>query len=63
MSTTIQFLTPRLVGKRFEGHAIPFEVLKNMAVLEDLVIEAAKWKYMQAHPDRQRDPAPPRSPP
>lgn len=56
MSTTIQFLTPRLVGKRFEGHAIPFEVLKNMAVLEDLVIEAAKWKYLQAHPDRQRVP-------
>lgn len=56
MSTTIPFLAPRLVGKRFQGHAIPFEVLKNMAVLEDLVIEAAKWKYMQAHPDRQRVP-------
>jgi len=56
MNTAVQFLTPRLVGKRFEDHAIPFEVLKNMAVLEDLVIEAAKWKYLQSHPDRKRVP-------
>ena len=49
-------MAPRLVGKRFDGHAIPFEVLKNLAVLEDLVIEAAKWKYLEATPDRQRVP-------
>jgi hypothetical protein len=56
MNTTIEFMAPRLVGKRFDGHAIPFEVLKNLAVLEDLVIEAAKWKYLEATPDRQRVP-------
>lgn len=49
-------MKPRLVGERFTEHAIPFEVLKNLAVLEDLVIEAAKWKYLEAHRDRQRVP-------
>lgn len=56
MNTPIEFMKPRLVGERFMGHAIPFEVLKNLAVLEDLVIEAAKWMYLEAHPDRQRVP-------
>ncbi len=56
MSNSVEFMSPRLVGKRFEGHAIPFEVLRNLAVLEDLVIEAAKWKYLDAHPERQRVP-------
>lgn len=49
-------MKPRLVGDRFSGHAIPFEMLKNLSVLEELVIEAAKWKYLKAHPDRQRVP-------
>lgn len=56
MNTPIEFMKPRLVGERFTEHAIPFEVLKNLAVLEDLVIEAAKWKYLEAHRDRQRVP-------
>lgn len=56
MSTPIRFLSPRLVGKRFEGHAIPLEVLKDLAVLEEMVIEVAKWRYLQEHPDRKRSP-------
>ncbi len=50
------FITPCLEGKRFQTHTIPFEMLKNLAVLEDIVIEAAKWKYLNAHTDRQRVP-------
>lgn len=56
MNTSCEFMTPRLDGERFTGHAIPFEVLKDLAVLENLVIEAAKWKYLEAHPERQRVP-------
>lgn len=56
MNTSVEFMTPRLDGERFTGHAIPFEVLKDLAVLENLVIEAAKWKYLEAHPERQRVP-------
>jgi len=56
MNTSYEFMTLRLEGERFTGHAIPFEVLRDLAVLENLVIEAAKWKYLEAHPERQRVP-------
>jgi hypothetical protein len=56
MSYTDEFMSPRLVGKRFENHAIPFEVLKDLATLEELVLETAKWQYFQKNQDRQRVP-------
>ena len=56
MSETIDFLRPRLVGARFEGHSIPLEVLKDFSVLEDLVVEVAKWHYRQENPSRKRIP-------
>ena len=52
----IEFLSPRLVGERFSGHAIPLEVLRDLAVLEEMVVETAKWEYMHEHPDRKRIP-------
>ncbi|MHB8788313.1 MAG: hypothetical protein ACYDBT_00380 [Desulfobulbaceae bacterium] len=54
--TSIEFLRPRLCGKRFEGRAIPLEVLKDLAVLEEMVVEVAKWRFLQEHTDRQRSP-------
>jgi len=53
---TVEFLRPRLCGTRFEGAAIPLEVLKDLAVLEEMVIEVAKWRFLQEHPDRRRSP-------
>lgn len=54
--STEPFLEPRLVGARFEGHAIPLEVLKDLAVLQDMIVEVAKWKFLQDHTDRKRSP-------
>lgn len=54
--STEPFLEPRLVGTRFEGHAIPLEVLKDLAVLQDMIVEVAKWKFLQVNPDRKRSP-------
>lgn len=53
---TIPFMRPRLTGPRFESHAIPLEVLKDLAVIEEMIIEVAKWKFLQAHPERRRSP-------
>ena len=50
------FLKPRLIGTRFEGHSIPLEFLKDLAVIEEMVIEVAKWKFLQANPKRTRAP-------
>lgn len=50
------FLRPRLVGARFAGHAIPLEFLRDLATLEEMIIEVAKAEYLRAHPDRVRSP-------
>lgn len=50
------FLTPRLVGNRFTDHTVPLELLKDIAGLEALIIEIAKYCFRQEHPTRQRVP-------
>lgn len=49
-----EFLKPRLDGDRFNEHSIPLELLKDFAALEEMLIEVAKWKFKQAHPDNKR---------
>jgi hypothetical protein len=53
---TEPFLRPRLIGERFEGHSIPLEVLKDLAVLEELIVEVAKSEFLKDHPNRRRSP-------
>ncbi|MBH2019537.1 MAG: hypothetical protein I8H91_08245 [Burkholderiales bacterium] len=48
------FLKPRLTGKRFDDHTIPLEILKDFSALEEMIVEVAKWKYKQEHPDSKR---------
>lgn len=48
------FLSPRLIGKRFDEHTVPLEILKDFAALEEMLIEVAKWKFRQAYPDSLR---------
>lgn len=56
MAELIPFLDPRLVGDRFDQHSIPLEVLKDLAVLEDLIVDVAKWHFLKDNPERQRVP-------
>jgi hypothetical protein len=51
---SVPFITPTLKGTRFEGHSIPLEFLNDLAVLEEMVIEVAKWKFLEANPERKR---------
>lgn len=51
-----EFLRPRLVGKRFEEHSIPVEVLKDWAAFEGLIVEVARWLYLEQFPKRKRTP-------
>lgn len=53
---SFEFLKPRLTGSRFADHAIPLEFLKDLAVLEEMVIEVAKCQFLKAHPERRRSP-------
>lgn len=51
-----EFLKPRLVGKRFDAHSIPVEVLKDWAAFEGLIVEVARWLYLEQFPSRKRTP-------
>ena len=50
------FLQPHLTGSRFAGHSIPLEFLKDLAVLQEMIIEVAKWRFLQDNPGRRRCP-------
>lgn len=49
-------MRPVLHGPRFEGGSVPFELLRDLAVLEELVVEVAKHRFLQAHERRRRVP-------
>ena len=53
---SIELLRPRLVGNRFNGGVLPLDILRDLAVLQEMIIEIAKWQYREEHPDRQRLP-------
>lgn len=50
------FMLLRLVGARYEDHSVPLEFLKEVAVLEEMVVEVAKSKFLADNPGRQRSP-------
>ena len=52
-----EFLRPRLIGARFEHGSIPLEILSDLAALGALVIEVAKWRYLERNPRRKRIPS------
>lgn len=54
--TSEPFLKPRLTGARFSGGSIPLEVLADFAVLSEMIVEVAKWKYREENPSRKRVP-------
>jgi hypothetical protein len=54
--TNKPFLKPRITGARFAGGAIPLEVLADFAVLSEMILEVAKWKYREDNPSRHRAP-------
>jgi hypothetical protein len=54
--TPRKFLLPRLIGKRFEDRALPLEFLKDLAVLEEMIVEVAKAEFFKDHKGRRRSP-------
>ncbi|MCY4108224.1 MAG: hypothetical protein OXG11_04250 [Chloroflexi bacterium] len=43
-------------GARFEDGSIPLEILKDMAVLQEMIVEVAKWRFLEENPERKRSP-------
>ena len=51
-----EFLRPRLRGRRFDDGGIPLDFLSDLAVLQKMVLEVAKWRFLQSNPGYQRTP-------
>ena len=51
-----EFLRPHLNGERFMNGRIPLDMLGDLSVLGEMVVEVAKWRYLEAHPSRERSP-------
>jgi len=51
-----EFLKPKLIGGRFEGHAIPLDFLRDLSALNDIILEGARDAYLKANPGRSRLP-------
>ncbi len=51
-----EFLRPHMRGSRFDQGTIPLDMLSDLSVLGEMVVEVAKWRYLEAHPDRKRSP-------
>lgn len=55
-SVAVAFLRPKLSGGRFESGGIPLDILKDMAVLQEMTVEVAKWRFLAENPERKRSP-------
>jgi len=44
-------------GRRFVGHALPFESVTELAAFQELVREIGRWLYRLDHPDVRRAPS------
>lgn len=54
--TDAEFLRPRLCGARFERGTIPLDVFGDLRALGLMLVEVAKWTFLQKNPGRQRSP-------
>ncbi|MDR1109648.1 MAG: hypothetical protein LBP92_02870 [Deltaproteobacteria bacterium] len=51
-----EFTVPKFTGPRFESHALPVDVIRDLTAYENLLIELAKKLYLQDNPIKQRIP-------
>jgi hypothetical protein len=50
------FVQPRFDGDRFVEHTLPVEVVSDLVAYESLIVDLAKYLYLQDNPERQRVP-------
>lgn len=50
------FISPKLIGSRFEDHTLPVNILEDFTALEELLIEVAKEIYLSENINRKRVP-------
>lgn len=56
MSVKTNFINPRFVGKRYDDHSVPLDLLKDISFLQPMLCDVAKWIFQNEHPERKRCP-------
>lgn len=51
-----ELFKPHFHGQRFEGQALPLDILADLAALQEVIIELAKSDYLAQNPERKRVP-------
>ena len=51
-----EFMKLEFQGRRFEGGELPLDILRDLTALKGMVLEVAKWKFREDHPERKRSP-------
>lgn len=52
----IRFANPAFRGGRFEGNALPVDVLPELSAYREIIIDLARYLFIQDHHERQRVP-------
>jgi len=52
----VRFAYPTFRGGRFEGNALPVDVLPELSAYREVIVDLAKYLFIQSHPTRQRVP-------
>ena len=51
-----EFMKLEFQGKRFIGGELPLDTLRDLTALKEMIIEVAKWKFLEDNPRRTRSP-------
>lgn len=51
-----EFMKLEFLGKRFTGGELPLDTLRDLTALKQMIIEVAKWKFLEDNPGRIRSP-------
>jgi len=52
----IPFLKPKFEGTRFDGHRLPLDLLRELVLFEELILDTARWLFMEQNAGRKRLP-------
>ena len=51
-----EFMKLEFQGNRFDGGELPLDTLRDLTALKEMIVEVAKWRFLEENPTRTRSP-------
>ena len=51
-----EFMKLEFQGNRFDGGELPLDTLRDLTALKEMIVEVAKWRFLEDNPARTRSP-------